>query len=252
MSIIASDASGPPLLGRRWPGGCRAPELQIPSVLSRRGTVLCVPAISGRFILTGRRSRTHSTAGAGAVALNRARARAGGAYGSGLPSDRPHDRRRAARRRRATGSSMGWRPPVTSTLPACASAPGSWPRRMPRGRPVAVVSGRAARAASRRWRGRPRIGRRVGELGPRAMHDGVGRENRDTHSPRSPTAPDRHLLDFLPTAKAGGFQRSPAGVPVSQPVAGGVSRAVLHQLRRHRRGYPRLRQDLPQECSSPR
>ena len=60
------------------------------------------------------------------------------------------------------------------------------------------------------------------------------------------------FLDFLPTAKAGGFQRSPAGVPVSQPVAGGVSRAVLHQLRRHRRGCPRLRQDLPQECSSPR
>ena len=33
-------------------------------------------------------------------------------------------------------------------------------------------------------------------------------------------------IDFLPTAKAGGFQRSPAGVPASRPTADGVSRAV--------------------------
>jgi uncharacterized membrane protein YphA (DoxX/SURF4 family) len=33
-------------------------------------------------------------------------------------------------------------------------------------------------------------------------------------------------IDFLPTAKAGGFPGSRPRVPVSQPTAGGVSRAV--------------------------
>ena len=59
-------------------------------------------------------------------------------------------------------------------------------------------------------------------------------------------------LTTLPTAKAGGFRPSQAGVPVSQPTANGRTRAVLHQLRRHQRRPRRLRQDLPQGCSSPR
>jgi hypothetical protein len=55
-----------------------------------------------------------------------------------------------------------------------------------------------------------------------------------------------------PRRERRGFRLSRAGVPVSRPIAEGVSLAVLHQLRRHRRGFPLLRQDLPQGCSSRR
>jgi hypothetical protein len=48
------------------------------------------------------------------------------------------------------------------------------------------------------------------------------------------------LLDILPTAKAGGFQRSPAGVPVSPTTARPeYSVEVLHRL--HRLGPPARR-----------
>jgi hypothetical protein len=55
-----------------------------------------------------------------------------------------------------------------------------------------------------------------------------------------------------PRPSGRGFPGSRPRVPVSQPTAPGGSRNVLHQLRRHHRGCPRLPLDQRQECSSQR